>query len=206
MDAVQQGGHDGLAQESLPRQSAGPHGLRDAEGAGVLAAGPVSADVPVAQDEFVVDARHGCRDGIAADRDLPRGPREEADAALAAYRQPHRAIPVALTRAGRDLADIGAVRVQDAADDGSALHVARERIAVGPNTARAVHAQRQLRLAAGAGPADPLLPYSPKALAKALTEAATDLGLHVHGRRAERTRDHTEGALRALGVTVETLP
>ena len=55
-------------------------------------------------------------------------------------------------------------------------------------------------------PADLLLPYSTKALAKVLTEAATDLGLHVHGRRAERTRDHTEGALRALGVTVEALP
>jgi hypothetical protein len=65
-----------------------------------------------------------------------------------------------------------------------------------------VRVQRQLRLATGASPDDPLLPYSPKAL----TEAATDLGVRVHGRRAERTRDHTEGALRALGVTVETLP
>ncbi len=66
--------------------------------------------------------------------------------------------------------------------------------------------QRQLRLAAGAGLDDPLLPHSPKALAKALTEAATDLGIPVHGRRAERTRNHTDGALCALGVTVETLP
>jgi hypothetical protein len=136
----------------------------------------------------------------------PRIPTAEADAALAAYRQPHRAITVALTRVGRDLADITAVRLRDAADDGSALDVAGERITVGPHTARAVLAQRQLRVAAGAGPADPLLPYSPKALAKALTEAVTDLGIHVHGRRAERTRDHTEGALRALGVAVETLP
>jgi hypothetical protein len=69
-----------------------------------------------------------------------------------------------------------------------------------------VLAQRQLRVAAGGSPDDPLLPHSSKALAKTLTEAATDLGIHVHGRRAERTRDHTEGALRALGVTVETLP
>lgn len=136
----------------------------------------------------------------------PRIPTAEADSAVAAYRQPHRAITVALTRAGADLTDITAVRLRDAADDGSAVHVVGERIAVGPHTARAVLAQRQLRVAAGAGPADPLLPHSPKALAKALTEAVTDLGIHVHGRRAERTRDHTEGALRALGVTVETLP
>ena len=136
----------------------------------------------------------------------PRIPTAEADAALAAYRQPHRAITVALTRAGADLTDITAVHLRDAADDGSALHVSGERIAVGPHTTRAVLAQRELRAAAGAGPDDPLLPYSPKALAKALTEAAADLGIHVHGRRAERTRDHAEGALRALGVTVEALP
>ena len=136
----------------------------------------------------------------------PRTPTAEADAALAAYRQPHRAITVALTRAGRDLTDITAVRFGDAADDGSVVNLAGDRVVLGPHTARAVQAQRQLRLAAGAGPDDPLLPYSPKALSKALTEAATDLGIHVHGRRAERTRDHTEGALRALGVTVENLP
>ena len=136
----------------------------------------------------------------------PRIPTAEADAALAAYRQPHRAITVALTRAGRDLTDITAVRFGDAADDGSVVNLAGDRVVLGPHTARAVQAQRQLRLAAGAGPDDPLLPYSPKALSKALTEAATDLGIHVHGRRAERTRDHTEGALRALGVTVEALP
>jgi hypothetical protein len=136
----------------------------------------------------------------------PRIPLADADAALVAYRQPHRALTVAVTRAGRDLTDIGALRLRDAAEDGSALDVAGERITVGPHTARAVLAQRQLRLAAGTRPDDALLPYSPKALAKVLTEAAVDLGIHVHGRRAERTRDHTEGALRALGVTVEALP
>jgi hypothetical protein len=136
----------------------------------------------------------------------PRIPAAHADAALAAYRQPYRALTVGLTRAGRDLTDIGAVRLRDAADDGSALEVAGEMVPVGLHATRAVLAQRQLRLAAGADLDDPLLPHSPKALAKALTEAATDLGIHVYGRRAERTRDHTEGALRALGVTVETLP
>jgi hypothetical protein len=136
----------------------------------------------------------------------PRIPVADADAALAAYRQPHRPLTVVLTRAGRDLTDIGALRLRDAAEDGSELDVAGEHIAVGPHTARALLAQRQMRLATGAGPDDLLLLYSPKALAKVLTEAAVDLGIHVHGRRAERTRDHSDGALRALGVTVEKLP
>ena len=98
------------------------------------------------------------------------------------------------------------MRIADVSDNGTSIDTPDALVLVGPHTSRAVRAQRQLRLAGSAGPADPLLPYSPKALAKALTEAATDLGIHVHGRRAERTRDHTEGALRALGDTVETLP
>jgi hypothetical protein len=136
----------------------------------------------------------------------PRIPAADADAALAAYRQPHRAITVALTRDGRGLEDIGAVRIGDASPDGGTLTIADGAVRIGPHTARAVRAQRHLRLAQGAGADEPLLPHTPKALAKALTEAASDLGIHVFGRRAERTRDHTEGALRALGVTVYALP
>jgi hypothetical protein len=136
----------------------------------------------------------------------PRTPAADADAALAAYRQPHRAITVALTRDGRGLEDIGAVLIGDASPDGGTLTIADGAVRVGPHTARAVRAQRHLRLAEGAGTDEPLLPHTPKALAKALTEAAGDLGIHVFGRRAERTRDHTEGALPALGVTVEALP
>ncbi|MBN1093446.1 hypothetical protein JKP75_13260 [Blastococcus sp. TML/M2B] len=136
----------------------------------------------------------------------PRIPAAVADAALAPYRQPYRPITVMLTRNSWDLASIGAIRISDAAGDGATLATTTGRVSFGPHTARAVRAQVQLRRAAGAEDNDPLLPHSPKALAKALTEAATDLGLHVHGRRAERTRDHTEGALRALGVTVEALP
>jgi len=49
------------------------------------------------------------------------------------------------------------------------------------------------------------MPHTPKAVAKALTDAVIDVGVRVHGRRAERTRDHTQGALRALGITVADL-
>ncbi|WP_236830114.1 hypothetical protein [Blastococcus sp. KM273128] len=136
----------------------------------------------------------------------PRIPAADADAALVAYRQPHRAITVALTRDGHGLEDVGAVRIGDASPDGGTLTIVDGAVRVGPHTARAVRAQRHLRLAQGAGTDELLLPHTPKALAKALTEAASDLGIHVFGRRAERTRDHTEGALRALGVTVEALP
>ena len=73
------------------------------------------------------------------------------------------------------------------------------------NLVRSVRDVRVATVLAGAGPTDPLLPHTTKALANVLTDAAQDLGLHLHGRRAERTRDHTEGALRALGITVTSL-
>jgi hypothetical protein len=130
----------------------------------------------------------------------------ELDAAMVAYRQPYRAITAALTRAGHGVADIAAVAVEDADADGTAISVAATPVPLGLHTARAVRAQVHLRKLQGARPGDPLLPHSPKALAKALTDTATDLGIHVFGRRAERTRNHTEGALRALGVTVTRLP
>jgi hypothetical protein len=38
-----------------------------------------------------------------------------------------------------------------------------------------------------------------------LAGEAVDVGVRVHGRRAERTRHHTQGALRALGITITDL-
>jgi hypothetical protein len=134
----------------------------------------------------------------------PRIPAHEADARLVAYRQPYRAIAVVLTRHGAGLEDIANIRLCDAAD--GHLDCAGRTITLGPHTARAVRAQQHLREQAGAGPNDPLLPHTTKTLAKALTDAAEDLGLRVHGRRAERTRDHTQGALRALGIDIASMP
>lgn len=39
-----------------------------------------------------------------------------------------------------------------------------------------------------------------------MNEAATDLGIHVHGRRAERTRPKFESWLGRFGITVHELP
>ena len=41
--------------------------------------------------------------------------------------------------------------------------------------------------------------------AKALTDAATDVGVHVHGRRAARSRAHRDDTLRPLGIKVQAL-
>jgi hypothetical protein len=135
----------------------------------------------------------------------PRIPVEEADTRLTAYRQPYRAITAALTRQGAALEDIAALRLCDVDPSGEQIHCAGRAIPLGPHTTRAAEAQRHLRSQEGAGPTDHFLPHTTKALAKVLTDAAQDLGLHLHGRRAERTRDHTEGALRALGITVTRL-
>jgi hypothetical protein len=136
----------------------------------------------------------------------PRFPSLEADFALTAYRQPYRAITAVLTRHGVGLEDIANTRLCDCTEDGRHVRIAGRTVPLGPHTARAVRAQHHLRSRDGADPTDLLLPHSTKALAKALTDAAHDLGLHLHGRRAERTRDHTEGALRALGIDVMSLP
>ena len=135
----------------------------------------------------------------------PRLTAEHADAALLAYRQPYRTVTAALTRAGHGVADIAQITLGDVADDGHAVTCNGIRTSLGPDAARAVRAQRHLRTAEGADGPDPLLPHTPKALAKALTEARIDLGIHLHGRRAERTRSRTAASLRPFGITVTDL-
>jgi hypothetical protein len=143
---------------------------------------------------------------LLASEERPRVDPHIADEALTAYRQPYRAITVALTRAGCGVADLTDIPLGAANVTGDTIAIGGDRIALGTQTARAVRAQRFLRNASGAAPRDRLLPHTPKALAKALAEAATDLGIQVAGRRAERTRDRTGSALRALGVTVTSIP
>jgi hypothetical protein len=136
----------------------------------------------------------------------PRMAPHVSDDAMTAYRQPYRAITVALTRAGHALQDLTAITLADAAAcDGSVL-CAGICTQLSDTAARAVAAQRYLRHAAGALDDDVLLPHTSKALAKALTDAANDVGVHVYGRRAERTRPHTHSALRRLGITIAVLP
>jgi hypothetical protein len=135
----------------------------------------------------------------------PRIPTARADGGLAAYRQPYRAIACSLGRLGHGVADIADITIGDTRPDGRRLSCNGHEVELGDAAARAVRAQLHLRARSGATEDDPLLPQTPKALAKALTDAAIDVGVRVHGRRAERTRDHTQGALRALGITIADL-
>jgi hypothetical protein len=63
-----------------------------------------------------------------------------------------------------------------------------------------------LRVANGLAAGEQLMPYAPQTLAAVLTDANKDLGLHVKGRRAERTRPKHIAFLRRLGITLRTLP
>jgi hypothetical protein len=133
----------------------------------------------------------------------PRLTAAAAEECLTVYRQPYRAITPVLTMAGLGVEDISTLPIRATCLTGTSVRVGQDRIELGERTARAVRAQLHLR--GHAGPDAPLLPHTPKALAKALTEAAVDVGVHVHGRRAERTRDHSRSNLRALGITVARL-
>lgn len=136
----------------------------------------------------------------------PRLVPERSDQAMTAYRQPYRAVTVALTRAGHALQDITAVTLADAAAIDGCVVCCGLPAYLSDTAARALAAQRYLRRADGAQDDDVLLPHTTKALAKALTDAATDVAVHVHGRRAERTRPHTNSTLRRLGIAVAVLP
>jgi hypothetical protein len=142
---------------------------------------------------------------ILNSQERPHMTSAEVDRRAAAYRQPYRPITIALTRAGHGVADIAEIPIADASVDGTVIRVNDTTERLSPDAARAVRAQLRLRHADGADETNPLLPHTPKALAKVLTQAAIDLGIHVHGRRAERTRDRTRSKLRALGITVTDL-
>lgn len=121
------------------------------------------------------------------------------DDALIAYRQPHRIITVALTRRGHSLDAIAQLHAGHVIDNGRRLRIGDEIIEV----PRAVtHA---LRVARSIATNERLLPHAPQTLAACLTDATKDLGLHVKGRRAERTRPGHTAYLERLGLTVRSL-
>lgn len=125
---------------------------------------------------------------------------------MLAYRQPYRALTAALTRHGFGVADLTTVAISHTEPDAGTLRCLGDTVTLTAAATTALRAQLYLRRNHGADDNDPLLPHTPKALAKALTDAQTDLGVHVHGRRAERTRNHTTRALRQLGITLHPLP
>lgn len=122
------------------------------------------------------------------------------DDALAAYRQPHRILTVALTRRGHSLDAIAGLRRSDVLESGHGLRIGGQIVDLAGEPARA------LRVAVDLATGEQLLPYAPQTLAAALTDATNDLGLHVKGRRAERTRPKHTAFLGRLGITLRALP
>lgn len=126
------------------------------------------------------------------------------DEALVAYRQPHRALVVALAAQQVGVLATLKITIGDAKSpglrvpDGRVLHLHE-------HTARACRAQVELRRRHGATAGDPLLPLTDRAVSTALNQAALDFGIAVHGRRAER-HVHPRRWLARLGITVSSLP
>jgi hypothetical protein len=126
------------------------------------------------------------------------------DETLVAYRQPHRAVVVALAAQQVGVLATLEITVGDARDDG--VHLRDGRVAVlGEHTSRACQAQVELRRRDGATASDPLFRLTDRAVSTALNQAALDFGIAVHGRRAER-HVHPRRWLARLGITVTDLP
>jgi hypothetical protein len=130
----------------------------------------------------------------------------DVDDALAVYRQPHRILACALTRRGHPIDDITELRLGDVQDDGRLCTVGGRHAELPASIARAAYAALLLRQHVGADDTDSLIPYSAQTLAATLTDATNDIGIHVKGRRAERTRPKRTAYLRRLGITIARLP
>jgi hypothetical protein len=127
------------------------------------------------------------------------------DQALVAYRQPHRPVAVALAAHQIGVGDIAAIRISDASPDGSVMTRGGRRITVGEHGARALNALVSLRTRHGVSLEAALLGVPERAISVALNDANTDLGIRVHGRRAER-HVHPRRWLTSLGLRVHELP
>lgn len=132
----------------------------------------------------------------------PTLPASQVDEALIAYRQPHRIITCALTNRGQPLRDIAKLHTSDIGPAGRQLRIGDDTITVTDTLARALRVARDL---AGQRGDDRLLPYAEQTLAAVITDATKDLGLHVKGRRAERTRPKHTAYLGRLGITLRSL-
>lgn len=126
------------------------------------------------------------------------------DETLVAYRQPHRAVVVALAAQQIGVLATLQITVGDARNDGLDLPAGRVAV-LGEQTSRACRAQVELRRREGAAACDPLFRLTDRAVSSALNQAALDFGIAVHGRRAER-HVHPRRWLARLGITVTDLP
>lgn len=139
---------------------------------------------------------------LLASEERPTLPSSRVDEALTAYRQPHRIITCSLTNRGQALRDIANLRTSDIDKSGQHLSIAGDTVTVSDNLNRALRVARDLTNQRGD---DRLLPYAEQSLATIITDATHDLGLHVKGRRAERTRPKHTAYLARLGITLRSL-
>ena len=126
------------------------------------------------------------------------------DEALVSYRQPPRALVVALAAQQVAVAATLAITVADACEC-SALLVGNRTVRLLEYTDRARRAQLELRRRQGARPSDPLIQLTDRAVSTALNYAALDFGITVHGRRAER-HAYPRRWLNRLGISISPLP
>lgn len=134
----------------------------------------------------------------------PRIPFEEADRLLLRYRQPHRAITVALTMRQIGIDRIADLTIAETRVDGN-ITIDGAHLQTTTALRCSVRAQRILRLKGGAQGKDRLLGHAPKSLATFVNDAAKDLGIQAAGRRIERQTDEIRW-LKSLGVKIEPIP
>lgn len=125
------------------------------------------------------------------------------DEALVAYRQPHRAIVVALAAQQVGVIPTLGITLGDVHD--GVIRLPGDRILrTHEHAGRACRAQAELRRREGASGTDPLFQLTDRAVSSALNQAALDFGIAVHGRRAER-HVHPRRWLARLGLTLSNL-
>lgn len=136
-------------------------------------------------------------------QELPQYPLTEVDEQLLSYRQPLRAIAISLSLRGHDLTQIQGLRLSDANPDHAYPQLSPNH-EITDDLATCIHAQFHLRHAQTATLNDPLLPLSARSLATYIRQAATDLGIHAHGRRVLTTRK-LQHWLSSLGITIHPI-
>jgi hypothetical protein len=133
------------------------------------------------------------------DRPTIRGP--DLDTTLLRYRQPQRAIAIALTLRNIDLIRIASLTVGDIDQHGLPTRMP-DVISPEDPIFRAFRAQKHLRIFQGATAGDPLLCQDLKSLARYVLDAQQDLGVNVAGRLVERSTKSSTAWLKSLGITI----
>ena len=128
----------------------------------------------------------------------------DLDATLLGYRQPQRAITIALTLRNIDLNSIAGLTVGDIDERGLPISMTGVISAEDP-ICIAFRAQRHLCMIQGATIDNALLCQDLKSLAGYVLEARQDLGVNVAGRLVERSTKASTAWLKNLGITIRMM-